>query len=142
MSMRISSAFVILLGPIAVLAACSAPSQPQSGNAEFDNAIAAANDQAEDDGRIVCAPAGNAAFARNCTLDRTKSAEGLILTVHKPDGGFHRLLVKPGYGVVAADGAEVAKVTIIGPEEIEVLIGGDKFRLPATVKPGAAKPAK
>ena len=139
MSMRISSAFVILLG----LAACSpASQQPTSGNSEFDNAIAAANDQAADDGRIVCAPKGNAAFSRNCTLDRTKSAEGLILTVHKPDGGFHRLLVKPGYGVVAADGAEAAKVTIIGPEEIEVAIGGDKFRLPATVKAGAAKPAK
>ena len=68
------------------------------------------------------------------------TAQGLILTVHRPDGGFHRLLVKPGYGVVAADGAEEAKVTIVGANEIEVAIGGDRYRLPATVKqPKATK---
>ena len=36
--------------------------------------------------------------------------------------------------VIAADGAEKATVTITGPGEIEVAIGGDRYRLPATVK--------
>lgn len=141
MSMRISSALAAIL----LLAACSgSPQQPGgSGNSEFDNALAQAGSDAEDDGRIVCAPAGNAAFSRQCTLDRTQSTEGLVLTVHKPDGGFRRLLVvKDGRGVVAADGAETAKVTIVADHQIEVTIGGDRFRLPATMKGKGANSAK
>jgi hypothetical protein len=135
----------IALAVSLVLAACSgAPQAPAgSGNSEFDNALAQANSDAEDDGRIVCAPAGNAAFSRQCTLDRTQSAEGLVLTVHKPDGGFRRLLVvKDGRGVIAADGAEAAKVTIIADHQIEVAIAGDRFRLPATMKGKGANTAK
>ncbi|MGN6818888.1 MAG: hypothetical protein ACTHJR_09465 [Sphingomonas sp.] len=141
MSTRISSAVGVAL----ILAACSAGSQAPagSGNSEFDNALAQASSDADDDGRIVCAPAGNAAFARQCSLDRTQSAEGLVLTIHKPDGGFRRLLVvKDGRGVVAADGAEAAKVAIVENDQIEVAIGGDRFRLPATIKGKAAKAAK
>lgn len=137
MSMRISSALALAV----VLAACSG--QQPAGNAEFENAFAAANTQAEDGGRIVCAPAGNVAFARNCTLDRVQSAEGLLLTVRKPDGGFRRLLVvRDGRGVIAADGAEAAKVTVIADRQIEVAIGGDRFRLPATMKGKSATSAK
>jgi len=63
--------------------------------------------------------------------------------VHKPDGGFRRLLVvKGGRGVVAADGAEPAKVTIVADHQIEVAIGGDRFRLPATMKGKSANSAK
>jgi hypothetical protein len=140
MSTRISSALAAGL----FLAACSADPQPASnGDSEFDNALAQAGSDAEDDGRIICAPAGNAAFSRQCTLDRVQSTEGLILTVHKPDGGFRRLLVvKDGRGVVAADGAEAAKVTIVADHQIEVAIGGDRFRLPATMKGKGANSAK
>jgi len=142
MSTRISSAFAI--GSILILGACSADRQPSVGNgtSEFDNVLAQASADADDDGRIVCAPAGNAAFSRQCTLDRVQSTEGLILTIHKPDGGFRRLLVvKDGRGVVAADGAEPAKVTIVADHQIEVAIGGDRFRLPATMKgKGASTP--
>lgn len=141
MSTRISSALAASL----ILAACSADPRSSAGNgtSELDNALAQASSDAEDDGRIICAPAGNAAFSRQCTLDRVQSAEGLILTVHKPDGGFHRLLVvKDGRGVVAADGAEAAKVTIVADHQIEVAIGGDRFRLPATMKSKDATSAK
>jgi hypothetical protein len=140
MSTRISSGILLL-----TLAACSAGRQPSagSGNSEFENALAQASSDAEDDGRIVCAPAGNSAFSRQCTLDRVQSTEGLILTVHKPDGGFRRLLVvKDGRGVVAADGAEAAKVTIVADHQIEVAIGGDRFRLPATMKGKGANSPK
>lgn len=137
MSMRISSP-VSFLAPLILLAACqSQPAAPGNGLAQLE---AESNAQAEDDGRIVCAPAGNAAFARQCTVERSTSDGGLNLTVRRPDGGFHRLLVtRDGRGVVAADGAEKAKVTIIGANEIEVEIGGDRFRLPATVKPKSGK---
>jgi len=90
---------------------------------------------AADRGQIDCAPQGAGAFKRTCTLDRVQGADGLELIVHNPDGGFHRLLVtKDGRGVIAADGAADAKVTIVGAGEIEVAIGGDRYRLPATVK--------
>jgi hypothetical protein len=55
--------------------------------------------------------------------------------VRKPDGGFRRLRVTDdGRGVAAADGAEAAQVTIIADDRIEVAIGGDVFRLPASVR--------
>lgn len=118
--MRISSAAALLL-----LAAC--------GDSTADPAKIAPND--EDEGGIECAPRGNAEFTRTCTLERTQGDEGLILTVRQPDGGFHRLLVTTdGRGVVSADGAEPATVSVIADNRIEVAIGGARYRLPATVK--------
>ncbi|HEY0116883.1 MAG TPA: hypothetical protein VGB54_14305, partial [Allosphingosinicella sp.] len=50
---------------------------------------------------------------------------------------------RDGRGVVAADGAERAEVTIIADDMIEVAIAGDSFRLPARVGPVApAQPAQ
>lgn len=84
--------------------------------------------------RVECAPAGAMGFALVCPFDRERDGEGLILTVHNPDGGFHRLRVTTdGRGVVAADGAEAAAVAIRG-DAIEVAIGKDRYRLPATVR--------
>lgn len=97
---------------------------------------------AADSGQVICARAGSDDFARRCTLERTKDAQGLILTVRHPDGAFRRLLVtKDGRGVIAADGAEMAKVTVRSADEIEVMLGGDRYRLPATVH-GATKPGQ
>ena len=130
MSTRISSAFFVSL----LLAGCGGA---KSGENAVDRQDAA---QAPDNGQIDCAPAGASDFSRSCTLDRIDGDDGLTLVVHNPDGGFHRLLVtKDGRGVISADGAERAKVTIAGPGRIDVAIGGDRYRLPATVK--AQKPA-
>lgn len=94
--------------------------------------------RAADEGRVQCALAGATAFARVCEIERTETDRGLVLTIRHPDGGFRRLLVtKDGRGVVAADGAEPAIVTIVDPREIEVALAGDHYRLPATV--GIAK---
>lgn len=88
----------------------------------------------DEDGRIDCRIAGDGQFQRFCTVERTRTAEGLVLTVRKPDGGFRRLLAtRDGRGVVAADGAEQAQVQIIGADMIEVAIAGDRFRLPARI---------
>jgi len=130
--MRIFSAILSVLA----LAACSQRADPGAMSNAIDNAQAAAGG----DDRIECAAAGAATFARDCTVERTESAEGLILTVRRPDNGFHRLLVvKDGRGVIAADGAEEAKVTVIGDGRIEVAIGGNRYRLPATVKARGGK---
>jgi len=127
--MRISSAFLSL----ALLAACG---QRSADPGAIDNAQGAASG-AE---RVECALAGATAFARDCTIERTQTDQGLILTVRHPDNGFHRLLVVgDGRGVIAADGAEAAKVAVIGDGRIEVAIGGDRYRLPATVEAKAAK---
>lgn len=118
MSTRISSLAVLLL-----LAACGQ-------GAESITAAQVAGD------RIDCAPPGAQGFSRVCTVDRMRSDEGLVLTVHQPGGGFHRLrTTRDGRGVVAADGAEQAVVSVTDPRTIEVAIGGARYRLPATVGP-------
>jgi hypothetical protein len=85
--------------------------------------------------RVDCATAGAEAFERVCTVERTSGGEGLLLTIRAPAGGFRRLLVtRDGRGVVAADGAEPATVKVIAPDRIEVAIGRDRYRLPATIR--------
>lgn len=85
--------------------------------------------------RVECAPAGAQEFRRTCSVERVERAEGTVLTVRHPDGGFRRLLVtSDGRGVVAADGADKAVVSIIDDDRIEVALAGDRYRLPAIVK--------
>jgi hypothetical protein len=78
--------------------------------------------------QIPCAPEGAADFTRACAIERT----GDTFTVRNPDGGFHRLVMTSDGGVAAADGAEPAQVTTRGRDSIEVTIGGDRYRVPAT----------
>ncbi|WP_414900382.1 hypothetical protein ACMT1E_11555 [Sphingomonas flavalba] len=107
-------------------------STPTSDCAPF--LVAAAAPVARD-GALACAPSGTESFAAACALERRVGAGGLELTVRNPGGGFHRLLVTAaGRGVVAADGAEAAEVSIAGAGEIAVAIGGDRYRLPATTR--------
>jgi hypothetical protein len=85
--------------------------------------------------KVDCAPPGTADLTPVCTLDRTETAAGTILTLRHPDGAFHRLQVtRDGRGVIAADGAEPARVTPVGPDRVEVELGGARYRLPATVR--------
>ena len=121
--------------PLLLLAGCGdGTSETQAPDAGPDRV----QPQAGDD-RVECALAGEG-FARDCTLERTRGEEGTVLTIRHPDGGFRRLLiVTDGRGVVAADGAEPAEVTTLGDDRIEVAIGGERYRLPATVGPVAAK---
>jgi len=90
---------------------------------------------------IDCQPAGAPAFAHDCTVERTDSPDGAILTLRHADGRFRRLLVtSDGLGVIAADGAEPAEVRMSGDREIEVRIAGDRYRLPARPKGKDTKP--
>jgi hypothetical protein len=125
--MRISSAVLFL-----ALAACSR--QP-ADTVLAANGVPTAEAPASSAERVDCALAGAASFANTCTIERTETDAGLVLTVRNPDNGFHRLqVVSDGRGVIAADGAEAARVSVIGDGRIEVAIGGDRYRLPATVK--------
>ncbi len=145
---RISSVVAVAL----TLAACSgggaekADSGAQGTKLALDDPLVKAEAKAEqargeaDNVKLVCAVSGATAFARVCDIERSETDKGLLLTVRHPDGGFRRLLVvKDGRGVVAADGAERAIVTPIGPKEIEVALAGNRYRLPATVRGAAPK---
>lgn len=114
------------------LAGCdAAPSAPETRATPTPSHRAAAPGAA----RIPCARAGGVQLQPVCRLGRTASAEGLILTLRHPDGGFRRLLVtSDGRGVIAADGAQQAQVRIVGNSEIEVALAGDRYRLQATVR--------
>ncbi|WP_232283541.1 hypothetical protein [Sphingomonas sp. PAMC 26617] len=88
---------------------------------------------------IPCAH-GQASYTRTCTIEQVQARDGLLLTVRHPDGAFRRLLVpRDGRGVIAADGAQQAVVRAFGSDEIEVALGADRYRIPATIK--GAKPA-
>ncbi len=116
------------------LAACG-PGKPSSARVAAEQARESAGDL-----RIPCAR-GTAVLQTVCTIEQTRGETGQILTIRHPDGAFRRLLVTDdGRGVVAADGAEVAKVGLIEGNGIEVELGGNRYRLPATVK-GATKPS-
>ncbi len=125
--MRISVAASLLL-----LASCGDP------DAATERALEAAGEKAADDGRIECAVEDEAAFERVCTMERLKGPEGTTLTIRHPSGGFRRLLVTTdGRGVVAADGADPAIVSVVSDDLIEVSLAGDRYRLPATIKGGS-----
>ncbi|HET9637798.1 MAG TPA: hypothetical protein VFP12_01155 [Allosphingosinicella sp.] len=86
------------------------------------------------DDRIECAVDGAAGFERVCTVERTAGRD-VLLTLRSPSGSFRRLVAtEDGRGVMAADGAEPATVTIVGKDLIEVSIGADRYRLPARVR--------
>lgn len=88
------------------------------------------------DATITCAIGAAGKLEAACPIDREVTAQGLMITVHHPDGGFRRLLVTTdGRGVVAADGASLASVIPLDAHEVEVVIENDRYHLPATVKP-------
>lgn len=108
---------------VALLASCTDSSSPETQVAS----------EAEGSERIPCAR-GSTALDMVCTVERARTDQGLTLTVRHPDGAFRRLLVTgDGRGVVTADGAEPAEVTVAGADRIDVAVGGDRYRLPATV---------
>ncbi|HWK34746.1 hypothetical protein [Sphingomonas sp.] len=123
--MRKSSLIVLL-----ALAGCGSGRSDPAAIARADAEAKASGD------RVDCAPPGADTFAPVCTIQRERGADGLVLTIRQPDGGFHRLRkTQDGRGVIAADGAEPAVVSVVDPATIEVAIGGARYRLPATVGP-------
>jgi outer membrane lipoprotein-sorting protein len=124
---------LLLLTMLLPLGGCGQQSAPA------DSSVA---DAAARAASVPCALGGSATFQQRCTVERTVSGDGLALVMHHPDGGFRRLLVTTdGRGVVTADGADEAAVSVIDPGTIEVTVGDDRYRLPATVK-GQDLPAR
>ena len=89
---------------------------------------------------IACAVDGETDFAPVCGVEKSTGERGTTLTISGPSGTFRRLLVTDdGRGVIAADGAEAAVVAVLDKGLIEVALGGDRYRLQATIKPFASK---
>ncbi|MGV7120626.1 hypothetical protein [Sphingopyxis sp. 550A] len=123
-------------GLIAVLLVAGCNGGPDNG--KLAEAEARGSKEAALDGLIDCALEGAKAFDRDCTITEMSGADGTVLVVGKADVGYRRLqIATDGRGVVSADGAEPAKVTIVGDGMIEVAVGGDRYRLPANT--GGAK---
>jgi len=118
--MRTSSAALLLL-----LAACSeAASEPPPP---------------EDDSRIACALASATAFVRDCWVEQQRSGANLQLVVRHPDGAFRVFdVLTDGRGLATADGADAALVSL-ADGGIEVAVGVDRYRFPATIA-GDARP--
>lgn len=124
--MRISSLASLLL-----LAACGGKAGTEG------ESVAAKADAAT----VVCRVDGEPEFAPHCTLHQAAGASGPVWTVTGPTGGFRRFLVsEDGRTLRAADGAEPAVVTPIGPDMIEVLVANDRYRLPVVAHPAERTP--
>ncbi len=126
MSSRIFSVGVSLF-----LAACGGPPDgvaPREGNGVAADSGTPADEPAE---RIACA-VGNAALTNDCTVERVATADGAVLTIRHPDGGFRRLRVLTDGQVAAADGASPVRVVNRNDAGTEVAIGDARYRLPPT----------
>lgn len=103
-----------------------------SENSDLAEAEARGSRAAAEDGRIECALEGSKLFDRTCTVEEMSGEGGTIVVVGRSNVGYRRLqITTDGRGVVSADGAEPAKVSIVGENVIEVAIGNDRYRLPA-----------
>ncbi len=116
-----------IIGGALLLAGCGGPDNERLAEAE-----ARGSKEAAENGRIECALEGAKLFDRTCTVEEMSGADGTVLVVGKQSVGYRRLqITTDGRGVISADGAEQAKVTIVGDGMIEVAIGRDRYRLPA-----------
>ena len=88
---------------------------------------------------IACALAGASQFARHCAIERAQADGTLFLIVRHPDGAFRRFeVLVDGKGLALADGAGVAQIKLLD-KELEVAVGPDRYRFPATVKRDAGQ---
>ena len=105
--------------------------EKSNGPAPFVQKSGASDEAPVEAPKTVCAVDGERDLTPVC--DR-ELVDGLLMLRH-PSGGFRRLqIVTDGRGVIAADGAEPAKVATVGTSLIEVSIGNDRYRLPAVVQ--------
>ncbi|MEH6716181.1 hypothetical protein [Parasphingorhabdus flavimaris] len=130
MSMRISSVVALIL----LLAACD--NKPD--NSVLAEAEQRAGNQAGNDGKIECAIDGDSNFTRGCFTERLSGEGGVTLIIRHPDGGFRRFnVLTDGHGLEAADGFDKAKISIVEDGKILVVVGPDKYLLPAQIKAGS-----
>lgn len=111
-----------------LLAGCGGEAA-KPGN-DGDEVVSVAAKAPVDDGMADCAIGPDAAWGRDCTVERS----GDMLVLRHGDGGFRRFRVlADGRGLEAADGSEIAQLQIVEGDRIEMRIGGDRYRLPVKI---------
>jgi hypothetical protein len=116
MSMRISDKIAGVALLCLALVACD--SEPVASTIASHQAVA------------DCAIGSAAGWTRSCRAEQ----DGALLTLRHADGGFRRFtILDDGRGLAVADGAEPANVAIVDNSQIEIGVGGDRYRLPATI---------
>jgi hypothetical protein len=135
---RVASAHPCRLAAIALFVLAASCHRPPPGPDADGNRVEAPIPAKGEVPRVACATGGGEMTDNGCTVET--GADG-VLTVRNPDGGFHRLRpTTDGSAVAAADGAEQAQVMLVDGGTVEVAIGGDRYRLPATIRGAAGKP--
>ncbi len=119
-----------------VLSACGSDPEADLLAAEGETA-----EEAALQGKVECALAGSSEFNRNCNTERVSGAEGQMLVVRHPDGGFRRFkILTDGRGLLPADGIDPDfKIKVLANGMIEVRSVDDTYRLPAAIKGEATK---
>ena len=118
---------VAILIALAIAACSSGKEQP---------AVAAGDEQ------IECAVGGAADLRKACVVERVESGGQATLVVRHPDGAFRRFdLTTDGTGLIVADGSQAA-VTRLDGDTLDVTVGGDRYRFPATITPDSATPGE
>lgn len=105
-----------------VIAACSSSKEPPPGALED---------------HIECAVGGATELRKVCVVERIETGGQATLIVRHPDGAFRRFdLTSDGTGLVVADGSQPA-VTRLDGDTLDVMVGADRYRFPATITPDA-----
>lgn len=128
---------MILIASLSLaMTACGSDSEADLLAAEGETA-----EEAALQGKVECALAGSTDFNRNCTTERVSGAEGQMLVVRHPDGGFRRFkILTDGRGLLPADGIDPDfKINVLPNGMIEVRSVDDTYRLPAAIKGAATK---
>ena len=112
--MRIFSALALLF-----LASCSA--EPAAENKVK---------QAKAEDRIECAIDSASDFTRDCAIER---GDGTMLTLRHGNGGFRRLTLEADGTIDTSDGADTITLQTLGDGRTEIMVGSDRYRLPATL---------
>lgn len=120
--------FVTLRHTIAIAGACALAGCSDRTDPAADHAR-----------KIDCGVGGATVFTADCAVeDVTQDGHRLLIVRHK-DGGFRRFeAVTDGRGVIPADGIEGAAATWISNTLLEIAVGPDRYRFPATMKPDHA----
>jgi hypothetical protein len=127
----------IVVSSIALLAACSSAKEDDKAAAKkLEQVEKVAAKEAVADGKVECAVSGEKTFTRSCETEKIVGPDGQMLVIRHPNGGFRRFkILTDGRGLKPAEGAENVTIQLMDDGKIEVAIAGDKYQLPAQIKP-------
>ncbi len=143
MSLRISKCIWLAAFALPLLSSCGdgatdaagAPADVSATGGSPD-AMTDANDSAT---KISCALNGSTELKPVCSQTVIEGEVGTQLLLQGPEGDFRRFNIVPGgRGLEPSDGAEPATINIIESNRIEVVVGKDRFILPAKIQADTA----